>query len=74
MYGVKAQKINFPDIEFVRVEPPTAKKSFYSLPKGFGADEEEEYPLMDSNNQVFQFFFVLFKTLFSISINLPTFN
>ncbi|XP_050391144.1 uncharacterized protein LOC126810218 [Patella vulgata] len=51
MYGNTAQKIAFPNIELLRVEPPAADKQLYSLPKGFDEDDEATYPLMDSNNQ-----------------------
>ncbi|ESO84934.1 hypothetical protein LOTGIDRAFT_235988 [Lottia gigantea] len=51
MYGRIAQKIEFPLVPLLRVEPPQAKKDMYSLPNGFTVEDEEDYPLIDSSSQ-----------------------
>ncbi|XP_048764413.1 uncharacterized protein LOC125672258 isoform X1 [Ostrea edulis] len=51
MKGRTESSINFPRATLVSVEPPASKTEMYALPTEM-ADEEDQYPLFDSNGRL----------------------
>lgn len=51
MSGYEEQSVKFPKTELIAVDPPSNKKSEYSLPVVFTSEDANEFPLFDSDNK-----------------------